>query len=414
MERVDTDGLTFYRHEAWGDIRHGIFTRRGGASRGQWSSLNLGASIGDDLAAVKENHRRMYRAVDVNPERAVSAWLVHSIRTRVIDERTKLNGKLPKADALVTDQADTPLVMRYADCVPLLLYDPVRYAIGLGHAGWRGTVLGMAAEMVRAMITAFACSPKNIQALIGPAISQRNYRVGKEVAEAADAYFGDDAGVVASDAEDGTLSLDLWRANQLDLARQGVTNVAVHDVCTYDNTGEFYSHRAERGPNRALRRCDFAMSIADNIARVEERIAAACARVGRDPAEVTLVGISKQKSVEDINAAIGAGLRHIGENRVEEGMRKIPLVEVASADAVTWHMVGHVQSRKAKHVIQHFDLVQSIDSVRLAQRFSRLAADAERELDVLIEINVSGEASKYGFRGYNWYRDAAVKEFFAE
>lgn len=152
------------------------------------------------------------------------------------------------------------------------------------------------------------------------------------------------------------------------------------------------------------------MNIAENIRRLDERIAAACARAGRDPAEVTLVAISKQKTPEDIQAAIRAGLRHIGENRVEEGMRKIPLVRAAGECAVTWHMVGHVQSRKVKHVITHFDLVQSIDSVRLAQRFSRLARDADREVDALLEINVSGEASKYGFQGYNWYRDVAVRD----
>ncbi|MCY3781004.1 MAG: YggS family pyridoxal phosphate-dependent enzyme [Chloroflexi bacterium] len=152
------------------------------------------------------------------------------------------------------------------------------------------------------------------------------------------------------------------------------------------------------------------MNIAGNIKRVEDRIAAACARARRDPAEVSLVGISKQKSADDIICAIEAGLQHIGENRVEEGIKKIPRVLEGASNSVTWHMVGHVQSRKAKHVAKIFDVVQSIDSVRLAQRLSRLAVDENRELDVLLEINVSGEASKYGFKGYNWYRDAAVLE----
>ena len=152
------------------------------------------------------------------------------------------------------------------------------------------------------------------------------------------------------------------------------------------------------------------MSLADNIRRVEDRIATACARANRDPASVTLVAISKQKPAAHVVRAIEAGLQHIGENRVEEGMVKIPEVMAAAPGAVTWHMVGHVQSRKAKHVVKHFDTVQSIDSLRLAQRLSRLAGEAERKLDVLLEINVSGEASKYGFRGYNWYRDRAVLE----
>ena len=150
------------------------------------------------------------------------------------------------------------------------------------------------------------------------------------------------------------------------------------------------------------------MSIADNIKRVEERIANACARANRDPSEVTLVGISKTKPAADIVRAIEAGLRHFGENRVEEGISKIPLVEAAAAGQATWHMVGHIQSRKAKHVARHFAVAQSLDSVKLARRLSRLADEAGRELDVYLEVNVSGEASKYGFAGYNWYRDAAV------
>ncbi len=152
------------------------------------------------------------------------------------------------------------------------------------------------------------------------------------------------------------------------------------------------------------------MSIADNIRRVEDRIAEACARANRDPATVVLVGIGKQKPASDIVCAIEAGLQHIGENRVEEGIGKIPQVMGATKSSVTWHMVGHVQSRKAKQTLEQFDVVHSIDSLRLAQRFSRLAVAMEKELEVLLEINVSGEASKYGFEGYNWNRDAAVKD----
>lgn len=240
-------GTSFYRNEAWSELRHGIFTRHGGVSQSHWNSLNLGASIGDDPEAVRENHRRIYRALDVNPERAVSCWLVHSATVKVIDDESKLNGNLEQADAIITNQPDTPLVMRYADCVPLLLYDPVKRAIGLAHAGWRGTVKGMAAATVRALESAFGSRPEDLQALIGPAISQRNYQVGDEVVAQANAYFGDGAAVVARDPADGSAFLDLWRANRLDLERQGVRNIEVLNICTFDNKDNFYSHRAENG-----------------------------------------------------------------------------------------------------------------------------------------------------------------------
>jgi len=247
LQRVSAAGTTFYRKEDWNELRHGIFTRHGGVSQSCWNSLNMGASIGDDPEAVRENHRRMYRAADVNPRRAVSSWLVHSAAVKVIADESKLNGKLEQADAIVTDQPDTPLVMRYADCVPLLFYDPVKRAIGLAHAGWRGTVKGMAAATVRALVSAFGSRPQDLQALIGPAISMRNYQVGEEVAAEAIAYFGEDSGVVTRDAADGSAYLDLWRANALDLERQGLSNIEVLDICTFDNVDEFYSHRAENG-----------------------------------------------------------------------------------------------------------------------------------------------------------------------
>ncbi len=150
------------------------------------------------------------------------------------------------------------------------------------------------------------------------------------------------------------------------------------------------------------------MSIADNIQRVHERIATACARSGRDPSEVTLVAVTKQQPVEAMLTAVAAGLQQLGENRVEEAVVKIPQVAAAATQPVTWHMVGHIQSRKARQVAPLFGLVQSVDSLRLAQRLSRLAQARERDLPVLLEINVSGEASKYGFAGYNWQEDEAV------
>jgi len=151
------------------------------------------------------------------------------------------------------------------------------------------------------------------------------------------------------------------------------------------------------------------MSIRDNVKRVQDCIAASCARVDRDPSSVTLVAVSKQKTVAEIIEAADAGLQHFGENRVEEGVEKIPQVNESARDNITWHMVGHIQSRKAKQVVQRFDIVQSIDSLKLAKRLSRFAVESGRVLSAHLEINISGEASKYGLEGYNWYQDHSVK-----
>lgn len=138
-----------------------------------------------------------------------------------------------------------------------------------------------------------------------------------------------------------------------------------------------------------------AAHIADHVARVREQIAAAAVRAGRAPWDVVLVAVTKMRTLAEIEAAYAAGVRHLGENRVEEAEVKLPQLDLPG---VTWHMVGHLQRRKAGRAVDLFDVVQSVDSVRLARRLDGLAAERDRALPVLIEINVSGEESKYGFR----------------
>ncbi len=144
--------------------------------------------------------------------------------------------------------------------------------------------------------------------------------------------------------------------------------------------------------------------IAANLARVRARIQAAARRAGRDPAEVTLVAVTKTRPLDAMQAAYRAGVRNFGENRVEEASLKIPAFnDWAAAERPTWHMIGHLQSRKAADALANFDMVHSVDSLKLAERLSRLAEGADRTpLPILLECNVSGEASKYGFELSHW------------
>ena len=247
MERVSQDSLIFYRHRGWGDVKHGIFTRHGGVSQSHWASLNVGGTNGDEDAAVRINHKRMYGALDVNADRACTVWMQHGVDTIIAEEPADGRTWLAKADGIVTNKPDTPLVMRYADCTPLMVYDPNKRVIALGHAGWRGTVNGMGAQLVKTMHDNFDCQPDDLEVVIGPAISQQNYQVGEEVVEAVHAYYGDDADLIARDPSDGTAYFDLWKANQLDFERHGVSKIDVMGICTYDNTQDFFSHRGEHG-----------------------------------------------------------------------------------------------------------------------------------------------------------------------
>jgi PLP dependent protein len=151
------------------------------------------------------------------------------------------------------------------------------------------------------------------------------------------------------------------------------------------------------------------MTIAENIQMVRQRIEEACIRSGRKPDEVMLIAVSKTNPAEAVVEAAAAGVQHFGENRVEEAESKIPTVNAQVSKSLTWHMIGHVQSRKAKDVESLFQYVHSIDTLKLAQKFSALSVEKSRILEVLLEMNVSGEEAKHGFVAVNWSSDAAIK-----
>ncbi|NLF01458.1 MAG: YggS family pyridoxal phosphate-dependent enzyme [Anaerolineales bacterium] len=156
--------------------------------------------------------------------------------------------------------------------------------------------------------------------------------------------------------------------------------------------------------------------IAHNLDHVRERVAEAALRARRAPDEVTIVAVSKTFPADAVVAAYQAGARHFGENRVEEGSDKIPLVAAQLGDAhPVWHMIGHVQSRKAEDVVAMFDYVHSVDRLKIAERFSRCAPPERAPLPVLLECNVSGEASKSGFDLAGWQHNAAqLRAFLAD
>jgi pyridoxal phosphate enzyme (YggS family) len=136
------------------------------------------------------------------------------------------------------------------------------------------------------------------------------------------------------------------------------------------------------------------MSIAENMARVRERIVAAARRVGRNPDSVTLMAVTKTVEQERIRQASAAGIRVFGENRVQEFEQKFP--DPASHRDAEWHLIGHLQTNKARKAVEIFDAIDSLDSLRLAEKLDHAAASCAKQLPVLIEINVGSEESKSG------------------
>ncbi|MDH7568553.1 MAG: YggS family pyridoxal phosphate-dependent enzyme [Armatimonadota bacterium] len=132
--------------------------------------------------------------------------------------------------------------------------------------------------------------------------------------------------------------------------------------------------------------------VARNLQAVRERIARAAARAGRPASEITLVAVTKTVPVERIEEAVRAGAEHIGENYVQEAREKHARIRAP----LTWHLIGHLQSNKAGQAAQIFDVIHTVDSLRLAQHLSRRAVEAGRQLEVLVEVNIAAEPSKFG------------------
>ncbi len=135
------------------------------------------------------------------------------------------------------------------------------------------------------------------------------------------------------------------------------------------------------------------MELAASLRAVQSRIAAACARAGRDPAAVTLVAVTKGQPPEVVRAAADLGLTLFGENKVQEARAKIPLCP----GRLHWHLIGHLQSNKARDAVHFFELIHSVDSLALAAEIQKQADKAAKNVPVLLEINIAGEASKFGY-----------------
>ncbi|MEO8083956.1 MAG: peptidoglycan editing factor PgeF [Ardenticatenales bacterium] len=232
---------------------HGFTTRRGGVSAPPFDSLNLGLHVGDDAKVVLANRARLARALRAAPDAFVFAAQVHGAVCGTVgaDDRgrgaTSTATSIPGADALACADADVLLAILTADCVPILLADPVRRVCAAVHAGWRGTVAGAVGAAVRSM-AALGTRPADVRAAIGPAIGADDYAVGAEVREAA-AAASPGAAARWLRERDGAMTFDLALANRDQLVDAGVApdRVAVADVSTAGDAGTWFSHRAQGG-----------------------------------------------------------------------------------------------------------------------------------------------------------------------
>jgi YfiH family protein len=200
--------------------------------------------VGDEQPAVAENHRRIYAQLGLDAGQVVSPRQVHGSRIAVATAHAA--GKtIPDTDGLVTAVPGVALLMRFADCQPILLYDPEHHVIALVHAGWRGVAQGIARRAVEVMGAEFGTSPGSLLAGLGPAIGGCHYVVGHSVATAMGYALPDWRKVMVE--EEDHWRFDLPGANAQQLEASGVRQIERAQLCTACRTDEFYSHRAEGG-----------------------------------------------------------------------------------------------------------------------------------------------------------------------
>lgn len=234
-----------------GVVKHGFSTRLGGVSQGCFESMNLSFTRGDREEDVRENFRRIAKAIGVRCEDMVFSQQTHTTNVRVVTAADRGMGMVrpleyQDVDGLVTNVPGICLVTFYADCVPLFFVDPVKRVIGLSHSGWRGTVGKIGKRTVELMEREYGCNPKEIYAAIGPSICQDCYEVSGEVIEQFQQKFHpSDWKQLFYQKENGKFQLNLWNANELILREAGICedHITVTNVCTHCNSDVLFSHR---------------------------------------------------------------------------------------------------------------------------------------------------------------------------
>lgn len=245
MQRNEKNGVVFYQSEtllAFPNLTHGVTTRHGGVSPAPFDTLNLSAHVGDTPERVQENLERLHRALELDRANTVDASQAQADRVARVTARER-GTRIQNVDGLITNERGVPLMLRFADCVPILLYDPTHQAIGIAHAGWRGTVAHVLTHTVNALCATFDSEPRELIACIGPSIGPCCYEIGADVIAQVERAFPDTCEMMLR--KNGAAHLNLWDANAVQLRALGVQQIEIAGVCTADHTHDFYSWRRE-------------------------------------------------------------------------------------------------------------------------------------------------------------------------
>lgn len=237
------------------DITYGFSTRYGGVSKEHLSSMNLSFSRGDDEQNVLLNHKIFSKAVGYDYKKLVLSDQVHDVKIKHVTEADCGKGIIKDSDikgidGLVTNKKGIPLMTFYADCVPLLFYDPVKKVVATAHSGWKGTVNKIGAVMINEMVSKYDCQPEDIYCAIAPSICMSCYEISEDVAtEFKNSYSLDIYNDIIIDKSDGKFQLDLHKACYYNFIEAGIlkNHISMPDLCTCCNSEFLFSHRKTNG-----------------------------------------------------------------------------------------------------------------------------------------------------------------------
>lgn len=257
----EDEGLVYYTIESFEKtdlVKHGFSTRIGGVSSGNLDSLNLGVKKKDTRENILNNYKIFTKSLGIDIEDLVLTHQVHKDNIMEVDEDDRGKGLIRETDirdtdGFITNKREVALVTFYADCVPLFLLDPVNKAIGLTHAGWKGTVSRIGQKTLEKMIKAYGTDPKDVLIGIGPSIGECCFEVGGEVIEEVKKHFNNATDYFYK-KDNGKFMLDLWAINKDQFLAMDVLeeNITVSNICTKCNKDIFFSHRGDNGKTGSL------------------------------------------------------------------------------------------------------------------------------------------------------------------
>jgi polyphenol oxidase len=245
VQKILLQNLPLWQFESFSSVKHFVSGRDGGISPSPFDSLNLSFSAGDEKENVIENRNRIAKSLGIQQDHLLFVSQCHSSDVVIVRTKEDAGGQI-LADALITNVSGLCICVMGADCVPVLVYDPIQKVIAAVHAGWKGTVASILTKTLSKMQSEFGSKMENIQIGIGPSISQEKYEVGEEVyLQFKDNFETDTDLIFKYDSNSNKYFPDLWLANKMQAMKMGVLeqNIEIAGICTFSNPEEFFSAR---------------------------------------------------------------------------------------------------------------------------------------------------------------------------